>query len=313
MNINGILTINNTLKSRFWGAGVLDSNISSALIKVATDFFEDLSLEGADLDDITFTGSLANYNWTKFSDVDLHLLVDFSKIDENYDLVREFFSAKTSNWNKHHSITVFGHEIEIYVQDLTEKHHSSGVYSIKNNRWLTKPERIEPDINVPAIKNKIISFVDMIERAEDLLDDKNYEDAHKFSLKLVKKIKNYRQSGLEERGEYSNENLVFKNLRNTGQLQTLYAARNKSYDNMMSVEGDFNKKFKIFISSDDFEEKQGFHRLEEIGKYQKRIKKRHVRMKKRLISLGKQKNVGPYTRKPSYRRSKSSPAGHGGV
>ena len=312
MNINGILTINDTLETQLWEAGVLDPDVSTTLIKVATDFFEDLKLSNSTIEDITFTGSLANYNWTKFSDIDLHLLVDFSKIDENFDLVREFFSAKTSNWNKNHNIVIFGHEIEIYVQDLSEKHHSSGVYSIKNNQWLIKPERVEPDIGVSSIKNKIISFNDMIERVEDAFDDKKYEEVYDHSLRLIKKIKNYRQSGLEDSGEYSNENLVFKNLRNTGQIKVLFDIRNSSYDRMMSVEGDFNKKFKIFISSDKLDEKHGFHRLEEIEKYQKRIKKRHMRMKRRLISLGKQKNIAPYTKKPSYKRSKSVPRGFGG-
>ena len=104
MNIDGILTINDTLRPSFWKEGVLEPKVSDALMKVATDFFENLGLEGVDLDDVTFTGSLANYNWTKFSDIDLHLLLDFTKIDENFDLVREFFSAKTSNWNKKLSI-----------------------------------------------------------------------------------------------------------------------------------------------------------------------------------------------------------------
>lgn len=312
MNIDGILTLNNTLKPSFWKDGVLDPNVSDALMKVATDFFENLGLEGVDMDDVTFTGSLANYNWTKFSDVDLHLLLDFTKIDENFDLVREFFSAKTSNWNKQHNIVVFGHEIEIYVQDINEKHHSTGVYSILNDEWIAEPIRVEPDIDESAIRNKINSFIDMIERAEDIFDDKDYENAYEFSLKLVKKIKNYRQAGLEEKGEYSNENLTFKSLRNSGQIKTLFTTRDASYDKMMSIDGDYSEKFKIFISSDKLEEEKGFFKLKEVEKYQKRIKKRHMRMKRRLISLGKQRNISPYTKKPSYKRAKSAPAGAGG-
>ena len=92
-----------------------------------------------------------------------------------------------------------------------------------------------------------------------------------MSVNLAKKIKKFRQSGLEEFGEYSNENFAFKYLRNKSHIKTLYDTRNESYDKMMSIEGDFNKKFKIFISSDAIEEKNGFHRLEEIEKYQKRV------------------------------------------
>ena len=84
-----ILRINNSLKSTFWRDGSLDPAVSQKLLEIATNFFEDLGLEGGSLEDVTFTGSLANYNWTKYSDVDLHLLVDFSKIDDNNELVRE--------------------------------------------------------------------------------------------------------------------------------------------------------------------------------------------------------------------------------
>ena len=100
MQINGIVTINDDLKSSFWRNNTLDPAVAQKLLEIATKFFDELGLEGAELEDVTFTGSLANYNWTNYSDVDLHLLVDFSKVDDNTELVREFFNAKTSLWNK---------------------------------------------------------------------------------------------------------------------------------------------------------------------------------------------------------------------
>ena len=43
-------------------------------IKIAKKFYQDLNIE-APLKDITLTGSSANYNWTDYSDIDLHLLI----------------------------------------------------------------------------------------------------------------------------------------------------------------------------------------------------------------------------------------------
>ena len=306
------LTINDNLQDSIWSRNTLEPNISDQLLEIATEFFVGLHLD-TELEDVTFTGSLANYNWTKHSDIDLHLLVDFSKIDADSDLVREFFNAKTSLWNKTHNIFVEGYEIELYVQDTNEDHHSTGVYSVKNNEWIAQPLKVEPKINTDMVKRKIISFMDMIERVEDEYDDKRYEKAHAEASKLAKKIKKFRQSGLEDQGEYSNENLTFKYLRNKGFIKTLYDTRNKSYDKMMSIEGDYSKKFKIFVSQDKEVDNKGFNKLQEEEKFQKRVKKRHSRMKKRLISLGKQKNVPPYSKKPSYKRGKSAPAGYGGV
>ena len=313
MKINNILTINDTLQPIFWSNNILNSQISDKLIEIAKKFFDDLDLEGVDIEDITFTGSLANYNWTKYSDVDLHLLVDFSKIDENYDLVREFFNAKTSLWNKTHNILLKTYEVEIYVQDINEDHHSTGVYSILNNEWIAEPVKVEPKVDTDMVKRKINSFIDMIERVEDSCDNKEYEKCYNMAVNLARKIKKFRKSGLEDKGEYSNENLTFKYLRNHGFIETLYNMRNESYDKMMSLEGEYQKKFKIFISQDIKEEKKGFHRLEELEKFQKKVKKHHKRRKKTLIGLGKQKTGPAYPKKPSYRRGKSSPAGFGGV
>jgi hypothetical protein len=312
MKINKILTINDNLHPKFWSTGALDNQISNKMIEIATNFFDNLNLENIILEDLTFTGSLANYNWTSLSDIDLHLIVDFSKVNENHDLVREFFNAKTTLWNKTHKIFIKQHEIEIYVQDINEKHHSTGVFSLKNNKWLAQPLRIEPKIDTDMVKRKINSFVDMIERVEDLYDDKDYKKSYDMAANLARKIKKFRRSGLEEKGIYSNENLTFKYLRNNGFIKILYDTRNKSYDKMMSINGNYTKKFKIFLSKEDFNNEKGFNQLDEAGKFQKRVKKRHFRMKNRILSLGNQKNVPPFTKKTHNKRSESSPADFGG-
>ena len=276
MITDNILGINDDLQPKLWSDSSLDSTISNKLFEIATEFFVGLHIE-AELQDVTFTGSLANYKWTKFSDIDLHLLVDFSHVDADNDLVREFFNAKTALWNKTHNIFMKGFEVELYVQDVNEKHHSTGVFSIKDNEWLVKPLRIEPKIETDMVKRKINSFIDMIERVEDKFDEKDYEKSHAMAANLARKIKKFRQSGLEDKGEYSNENLTFKYLRNHGFIETLYNMRNESYDKMMSLEGEYQKKFKIFISQSPKTEKKGFHRLDELEKFQKKVEKNKVR------------------------------------
>ena len=186
------------------------------------------------------------------------------------------------------------------------------VFSIKNDEWIAEPVRITPKVDTDMVKRKIKSFIDMIERVEDEYDDKNYKKTHSMAVSLASKIKKFREAGLEDKGEYSNENLAFKHLRNKGHIETLYDTRNKSYDKMMSIEGDYEKKFKIYTSQDKKTDAPGFVKLNEEEKFQKRVKKRHSRMKRRLIGLGRQKNVSPYTKKPSYKRSKSAPSGFGG-
>ena len=312
MKINGILQINDELNPFLWKNKQLSPIVHGKLLEIAEDFFSKLDLE-INLEDITITGSMANYNWTKYSDIDLHIVVDFLDVDDNEELVREFFSSKTSNWNKNHNISFFGHEIEIYVQNLNEEHFSTGVYSLLNNEWDVVPTKIDPEVDVEMVKRKANSLIDMIERAEDMYLDKDYSDAYDFSLRLIKRIKKFRQSGLEGVGEYSNENLTFKYLRNHKYTDILFGIRNNSYDRMMSLDGDHDRKFKIFIQKEDAPEESGFHRLNEIGKFQKSVKRRHMRQKKRLLRRGPQNPGGAYPKKPSYKRSKSAPTGFGGA
>ena len=167
--------------------------------------------------------------------------------------------------------------------------------------------RKEPNVDIEMVKKKANSFIGMIESVEDLYDDKKYKDAYDSSLKLVKKIKKFRQSGLEEKGEFSNENLAFKYLRNNEFIDLLFKLRTDSYDKMMSFENDYEKRFKIYVSQPLKDEKPGFDRLQELERFQKNLKKRHPSGKYRLVGGGKGPKKAPYNTKISYKRGKSAP------
>ena len=76
------------------------NDVRTRLLMIADDFFETLDIGWVEIDDIILTGSLANYNWSKFSDVDLHILIDFDEVDENEELVRSYFNSKKNLWNE---------------------------------------------------------------------------------------------------------------------------------------------------------------------------------------------------------------------
>ena len=66
------LKINNELNPVVFKGNKLNSKIRIQLLKLAQDFFESLEVpNNAKLKDVLFVGSLANYNWSKFSDIDL--------------------------------------------------------------------------------------------------------------------------------------------------------------------------------------------------------------------------------------------------
>jgi hypothetical protein len=227
------------LNPKIWNEdSELDSEVREQLLQIAQDFYENIEMP-ADVVDIAFCGSLCNYNWSeKYSDFDLHVIIDFKDIDDNYELVEKACDYAKKVWNAQHDIKIKGYEVEIAIQDGDDLDKAikggrmGGVFSLLNNKWIKQPERadFEPDEKLISEKSKTIMMtVDDIE--EESKEDEYSEFEDKIS-KVWKKIKNYRQSGLEsESGEYSVGNLVFKLLRRNGYIEKIMDMKRKLYDN----------------------------------------------------------------------------------
>jgi hypothetical protein len=225
------------LNQDFWNqeGDRLDPEIRAKLMAIANDFWDSLEVGDTEYDDITFTGSLAAHNYSQFSDVDLHILVDFSKVDDKVDLVREYFNAMKSIWNRLHDILIKGYEVEIYVQDINDPHEAQGLYSVLNDEWIKKPALDKQDFDKDNVKKKAAGLMDQIDRLQPLLDEGKYEEAEKYAEKLKAKISKMRKTGLETVGAYSVENLAFKVLRRNDYLGKLSDAKREAYDKMLSL------------------------------------------------------------------------------
>ena len=224
----------------------LKPEVAEKLLEIARQFISKTQGADAEIKDITFTGSLANYNYSMLSDIDLHILIDFEELNDDVDLVKDYFSAVKALWNYLHDIRIKSYEVEVYVQDaglvgppesgkVREEHISSGVYSIMNNEWIKRPEYKKAKIDSESITNKAESLMDQIDRALALMEKDKHKEAHDRAIKIRNKIKKFRQAGLETAGEYSIENLAFKTLRNNGYLGKLSTLKRDAYDKMMSL------------------------------------------------------------------------------
>jgi len=209
--------------------------VKAALMQIVDEFMAGLDMD-IDIKDVIVTGSIANYNWSKFSDIDLHILVDFADVNENEEMVKKFFDAVRSNWNKLHDIKVKGHEVEIYIQDEHEPHISTGVYSLTDDRWLVKPKKVRPAIDRGTATKKMRHMARQIDKLSAVFDKGDYEGAYDMAQKIKGKLKRMRQSGLEESGIYSPENLAFKMLRRSGDIEQLFAIYTQAYDKIHSLD-----------------------------------------------------------------------------
>lgn len=225
-------SIKDTLNPKIWenpkepNEAVMIPKVRKALMRIAEKFIDYLG-EDIFVDDIHLTGSLANFNWSKFSDFDLHIMVDFKQFEKQSELYKKLFKLKKQVFNDKHNIKIFGYDVELYAQDVEGPNYSSGVYSIMNNEWISKPKKIKVEIDKGVLETKIKSWTEKIDTAIE--EGKNLET-------LKNKLKDYRNSGLEKDGELSYENLVFKFLRRSGHIEKMFDTANKKTDKELSIE-----------------------------------------------------------------------------
>jgi len=214
----------------------LNPKITAKLMQIAKDFIKDLDLpQEVKISDIIFTGSLANYNWSKYSDIDLHIVLDFEQFEAEPKILEDYFYGQKAIWNEEHDISVFGYPVEIYVQDLNAELQATAVYSVMKNKWVKKPKREAFELDKSAIKDKADKFIYQLRGIRQDYRDKQYKSVVDKVKKLKERIYDMRTAGLEKGGELSLENLVFKVLRRIPFMDQLDSYKAKAYDNLMSV------------------------------------------------------------------------------
>ena len=231
------------LNPKIWPNGKINSRVRLKLLDIADDFFKTLKIGWLKPIDILLTGSMANYNWSKYSDFDLHLLLDFSDVDENVDFVHEYFTAKKKLWNEEHeNLMIYGFPVEVYVQDIDENLISNGIYSLYKNKWIIEPSKDNLRSlgqDKETIKSKAIETMKKIDALYNATFDINHgSDGEKLLAqiqKLITIIKGIRKQSLTKGGEMAAGNIFFKILRRTGYIEKLFNAKTLAYDRKESI------------------------------------------------------------------------------
>lgn len=222
------------LNRQFWTSdNKLNPVIRKALLRIAKEFYDGIELENKPkVKDIVFTGSLANYNYSDYSDVDLHLLFDFGKDKE---LLSQFFLLAKSKWNDKHNITVKGYDVEVYAEDEKSPHVATGLYSVLKDKWIKEPKKETPVYDEQDVMTKVKYFVGMYNQLVKEFQDGQLDGLDKKVEKFRDKLSKFRQSGLQLGGEFSTENLAFKLLRRAGYMDKLAKLHDTIVDKQLSV------------------------------------------------------------------------------
>ena len=215
----------NTLNPAIWDKNNnLKPEVKAKLNQIAKAFIETLEIPTNAVEDIVITGSMASYNYTPHSDIDLHLVIDFDKVHTDCPIVGDYLLSKKAEFNQKHDIFIYGIPVEVYAEGIGQGTVHNGLYSLRTG-WIDLPKKIKPTNNDVAVEAKYKEY----KEAADSIKDGDLAE------KLLDKIKKMRKAGLAEGGEFSVENLVFKKLRDTGVIEKLMKAKKEGVDKKLSL------------------------------------------------------------------------------
>ena len=227
------LEVKETLSPDIWGGDQLRAEVADQLKQIANDFIDSINLK-VGIEDIYLVGSMAGRNYSDYSDIDLHVVLDFSQISGDKELLRKYFRLAKSKWNSTYHIKLYGHDVEIYVEDVDDEHIPSSIYSVARGEWISQMGTGDLTIDYEGVTRKVQEKIEEIDELQTLYESGEYKSAFELGRRLREKIRNFRQSGLEKEGDFSNENLTFKVLRRSGNLDRMNEYVKKSYIEMRS-------------------------------------------------------------------------------
>lgn len=219
--------LHTTLDSRIWDENnKLYPDVKQALLQIANLFLETLQ-NILTLKDIRITGSEANYNYTEASDIDLHLVFDFSEINVDPEFLDDYFFSKRQIFNNQYSFEIKGIPVELSVENIDSALVSTGVYSLYTDSWLRIPENAGLEIT----QFNLESYDRIVNAIRKIIASGDRERIHK----LWKNIKGLRKLSLKLQGEFGEGNLIFKKLRADGYIADVKNALDAAISRELSL------------------------------------------------------------------------------
>ena len=222
----------------------LKDKVRDKMLEIVDEFLSDLKEQDIEIkvEDILLIGSNASYNYTKDSDIDLHILANSKSTKYDTEVAQALYGAYRTLFNKTLDISIFDIPLEIFVEIEDSPRVSNGVYSVKKDKWIKKPvQESIPEYDKEALNRLVIKWE---EKCKTLINDAK-EGKLKDEKKVVKLIEDIyeklRKKGVAK-SEYAIENLAFKELRNKGYLDTLKDYRNELVSKRLSLEEQLDKQ-----------------------------------------------------------------------
>ena len=220
--------VHDTLNPKIWDSNnKLIPEVKVKIEEIIEQFVSTIDFPLAVID-AHLVGSNASYNYTQFSDLDVHIITNFELVDASTEIVQLLYNSLKAKFNSDYDISIRGIDVELYVEDVKTSAISNGIYSLYKDEWIKFPKKLTnlPDIDVSKEynewKNKIQYVLDM-------------RDSNEI-VNLINDLYVVRQNSLAVDGEYGAGNQLFKEIRNHGLLDKLKAAYKANRSKELSLE-----------------------------------------------------------------------------
>jgi len=219
------IELHSDLNPKLWTGDDLKPEVRQGLLRIAQDFKDYIDVP-FQVVDVQVAGGNANYTYTEHSDLDLHLIADFSSIACDRE-VAELFDSKRLLYKERYDVKINGIPVELYVENLDHPAVSSS-YSILKNQWIRKPEKTVAEIDRAELERMVDIWHTVIQHAIQTADMPSLQ-------RVLKMLRQYRKLGLAKQGEFSVANLVYKSLRNDDTLKGLTKLLDRLHDRELSI------------------------------------------------------------------------------
>jgi len=214
------------LNPLLWDGLELKEPIRAALLEIAEEFVKFIDID-MPVQDLLITGGQASYHYTPHSDLDLHLVIDYSSISCDQE-VAELLDTKRLLFKQQHSITLRGIPVEPGTEDAARP-SVSAAYSLMTREWIRPPKNHSGTIDSEKVDQQVQQWARIIRAVLR-------QNSPELAEKVLKLLRKYRKTGLKLTGEYGPENLAYKALRNQNLVAQLADRVNQDIDRRLTRE-----------------------------------------------------------------------------
>lgn len=209
------------------------------MLSIADEFWKFNDTPDVEIQDIVLTGSMANYNWSEESDIDIHILVNYKELCGDIEIADNLYGTKKVLWGLQHDIKIGEtdeYEVELFAADNLESLPKGvGIYSLLDGEWITQPSKsFYHKFDKEQTDEYINKAIEMYNKIRYYLKTDKSKAAYYIKM-LLSYLQKLRKFGLNSKfGEFSDENIAFKMLRRMGMIDNLRLMQTKLFDSQQN-------------------------------------------------------------------------------